>query len=183
MNLRSLIGTLGMAAIVASTAAGASAQTPYNYNPYNPNAQYNYRERSLVNVARMANGVGHLIGRLQRDARDYGGHREAAIDDLRNAQNELGAAAAFAEAHGYQMPVPVQNPGMRRAPNPYRYRNPQARSDWSIQKGQQAVQRWIGKLQRDSRDFGGHRVQAIDWLQRANGELGAAVQFAASRGY
>ena len=180
MNLRSLVGTLGMAAIVASTCAMASAQTPYNYQ--NPN-QYNYRTNSLADVGRIGNGVSHLINRLNRDTRDYGGHRAAAVGNLQNAQNELGAAAQFAEAHGYQMPPLPQPRAGYRQPNPYQGMNRQQRSDWSIERSQQQVSHWLQRLSRDSRDFGGHRVAAINWLQRAQSELGMAIQYAQSHGY
>jgi hypothetical protein len=169
MKFRSLFGALGIAAMVASGAVAAGAQ---------PAPNYNYREASLANVGRFAQACGRLITRLQQDGRDYGGHKEAAMNDLHNAQGELVAAAQWAEAHGYQMPVPRPH-----AANPYRMHNPQPQVEWSIQKAQMQVQRMISRLQRDSRDFGGHRAAAIDALQRANGELGAAMQFAGGRGY
>ena len=186
MNLRSVLGTLGMAAIVAATSAAASAQSnPYNYNPnYNYSNPYQYRQQSLINVGKIARGVQGGINHLNRDSRDYGGHRVNAISNLQNAENELQQAAAYAQAHGYQMPPPPApaNPAYRRAPNPYA-NNPQLRSDLSVERVQRNVQHWIRRLSRDSRDFGGHRAAAIDWLQRANSELVAGIQFAQSHGY
>ena len=173
MNPRSLFGALGIAAIVATSAAAASAQA------YPPGAYgQGYRQASLVNVANIARNCGHTIARLQRDPGDYGGHRVAAIGDLQNAANELNAAEQFAVAHGYQMPV--QGPPGR---NPSGYHPQPTMRYTSMQRAQMAVQRWIRHLERDSRDFGGHRVAAINWLQRAESELTAAVQFGGARPY
>lgn len=41
-----------------------------------------------------------VIDGLQRDRRDYGGHREAAIDDLQRARVELQAAIDYDATHG-----------------------------------------------------------------------------------
>jgi hypothetical protein len=166
MHRRSLVGALGVATFVLSAAAVAGAQP----------APPSYRQQSLANVARFAEHTQKMIGNLQRDARDYGGHRVAAINALQNAANELNAAAQFAEAHGYQMPV--QQPP--RNPNPYR--RPKVSSDTDMQKAQMATGHMIERLQSDSRDFGGHRAAAIDALRQANAELTAAVQFAAAHG-
>lgn len=170
MNLRPLLGSLGLAAVLGLTAASAGAQTP-------PPAKYNYREKSQANVAKIGMQSSKLIEKLQADNNGYGGHRVAAINALQTAQTELDAAAAYAAAHGYQ--APVENP-KQHTPNPNRTR---AKSDWSIEKGQMAVQRWIMHLQNDSRDFGGHRSAAITSLQQAETELGAATQYATEHGH
>jgi hypothetical protein len=39
------------------------------------------------------------------------------------------------------------------------------------------LESYINQLRRDARDFGGHRGNAIDWLQRAINELTAAVRY------
>src|SRR5581483_7473934 len=120
MNLRSLVGAIGMGAMVASTAAAAGAQAapppPYAQNVPPPGG---FRQQSATNVAMMSQRVGHMIDHLQRDARDYGGHRVQAIRDLQGAAGELNAAAQFAADHGYNIQVPPRvrrNPGGIRRP-------------------------------------------------------------------
>jgi len=44
------------------------------------------------------------------------------------------------------------------------------------------LESFIDQLSRDQSDYGGHRVKAIDWLQRARNELTAAVRFDQSHG-
>jgi hypothetical protein len=168
VNLRSLIGSLGIAVAIASGAVAASAQTT--------TPPSGYRQSSEVNVTLISERLARQIANLQRDAHDYGGHRDAAIGILQNAQNELTAAAQFAAAHGYQMPStsPITRGGGRRQ---------QSQSDHSVQKAQEVVSRVITRLQKDSRDFGGHRVAAINLLNQAQGELTAGAQYAASHGY
>jgi hypothetical protein len=189
MNLRSLAGTLAIVGIFGSTAAVAGAQVytpvpnyqpvPNNPNgyPQNGNPTGQYRQKSEVNVANIAMRCGKLSERLQADTHDYGGHRTAAISSLQSAQNELNAAAQFAAANGYQVPV---KSGAVREP---RGNRSQQKSNSNIQTAQTTVGRWISHLQRDSRDFGGHRVAAINYLQQAETELAAASQYAAAHGY
>ena len=173
MNLRPMLGVLGLGAAVALTAAAAGAQTAVA----TPNAKYEYRQKSEANVAKIGMQTEKLIMKLQADNSDYGGHKGAAIGSLQTAQTELNAAAQYAAEHGYQMPVqtkPMKQPKGNKT---------HAQSDWSIEKAQTTVQRWITHLQSDSRDFGGHRAAAINALQQAETELTAATQFAAAHGH
>jgi len=179
MNLRSLLGAIGTAAMVASMAAAASAQAaPQPYNPNVPPPNGEFRQQSAADVAMMSERIGHMIAHLQADARDYGGHRVNAIHILENAQGELNAAAQFAAAHGYV----IQTPPVGRR-NPYAVRRPPVTSDTQIQRAQANLQHMIARLQRDSHDFGGHRVAAVNLMQEADGALNAAIQFAAAHAY
>jgi hypothetical protein len=202
VNPRTLIGTALTAALMASTIAAAGAQTvtvpvpgnpyPYSGNPYNGN-QYN----SNISVGRIANRTGKIIRSLERDNRDYAGHRVAAINDLGNARNELLAAKQFALTHGYGQGTTQPNPGQGQygqgqygqgqyGQGQYgqgQYGHPingprnEAGSNYSIALVRQHVGTMINRLGRDSRDYGGHRVAAINWMQRAENELAAAEQF------
>jgi hypothetical protein len=125
----------------------------------------------------MGERVGAMVSRLQSDQRDYGGHRANAVRDLQTAQNELAAAAQFAAANGYTVP---DEAAMGRG---FGGRHGQTQSDDGVARAQQNLARMIARLQRDSRDFGGHKGAAISALQAADGELGAAVQFAGAHGY
>jgi hypothetical protein len=191
VNPRSLIGTALTAAIMATTIAAAGAQTynvpipvtiPGNGQYIPTSGQYN----SNVSVGRIDNRLGRVIRSLERDGRDYGGHRINAINDLRNARNELNAAKAFAAAHGYGngngngtgnngYPRPVT------VPHPPVYggnaRRGEAGSNYSVGLVRRHLGTMIGHLQQDSRDYGGHRVAAINWMQQASNELSLAQQW------
>jgi hypothetical protein len=178
VNSRTLTGTILSGILLLATVGAAAAQTvvappPVVAPPVVAPSAAAHQMHSNENIGVAANRSGRLIAMLQRDERDYGGHRANAINDLNNAHNELTAAEQFAETHGYytqngESPEPLpEGPA----------RHDQKRSNYSIGHVQEAVQRMIAHLQRDTRDFGGHRAAAINWLQQANGELNAAVQW------
>ena len=117
------------------------------------------------------------IDQLQHDQRDYGGHRVNAINDLQNARNEIVAAEQYA--------INVDHDNGRC----YRAGGPTGGSDanWGL-RGQGGsnrnllgVRRWvenmIDQLQRDQRDYGGHRVNAINDMQAARNELIAGERY------
>jgi hypothetical protein len=54
---------------------------------------------SNQNIWRVEKSLERLIDQLQQDAHDYGGHRIAAIGDLKNARTELLAAENLAKIH------------------------------------------------------------------------------------
>jgi hypothetical protein len=176
MNPRSLFGAIGIAAMVASMAAAAGAQAAPPYYPVPP-PNGGYRQQSATNVAMMSERVGHMIAHLEADGRDYSGHRVNAIHFLQNAQGELNAAAQFAAANGYAIQVPPQ---ARRGGVGER---PPLTGETQMVHAQQNLERMTAHLQRDSHDFGGHRVAAVDLMRRANAELVAAIQFAQAHAY
>lgn len=55
---------------------------------------------SAHNILSIKTRLERLIDQLQRDRRDYGGHREAAIDDLQKARVQLEAAINYDATHG-----------------------------------------------------------------------------------
>ncbi len=140
--------------------------------PAYPGQVSGHQFNSNHNIGTAANRVGRLIVTLQRDDRDYAGHRVAAINAMTNARNELMAAQQFAEAHGYytqttEVPEPVQERPAR---------HDQKRSNYSVANVDGALRRIIGHLQRDTRDYGGHRAAAINLLEQASNDLTAAAQ-------
>ncbi len=175
MNPRILTGTALAGALLAATVGAAFAQAvaPPPVVPPNTVPVSERQYDSDRNIGHAANRVGRLMTALQRDERDYGGHRVNALNALGNARNELMAAEQFAETHGYysqeteNQPPPVEKPR----------RHDQKRSDYSIAHVQEAVQRMMSHLERDTRDYGGHRANAINWLRQSNNELLAAEQF------
>lgn len=52
-----------------------------------------------------------------------------------------------------------------------------SRSDSNIFAIRNRLEGYINQLQQDQRDYGGHRVAAIAWLQRAVNELTAALNY------
>ncbi len=54
--------------------------------------------RSIIRVKSRLEG---LIDQLQRDQRDYGGHRVAAIAEMQRARGELQAAIDYDAGHGH----------------------------------------------------------------------------------
>jgi hypothetical protein len=184
VDLRILTGTALFAALAAGTLSAAGAQTaPYpgtapvpvvQPRPYNGGSGRQYE--SNLNIEKAARRVGGMIAKLEHDARDYGGHRVTAISDLTNAHNELLAAEQFAQSHGYPPPAEPQHVNHGNGGGKGERRSvPQ--SNYQIEKVQVAVQRMIEHLQQDTKDYGGHRVAAINWLNQANSELGIAVQW------
>lgn len=54
---------------------------------------------SAASIAAVRNRLDGLVDQLQRDNRDYGGHRVAAISDMQQAQAQLTAALQYDRAH------------------------------------------------------------------------------------
>jgi hypothetical protein len=168
MNARNLIGAIGLAAVVASTAAVTSAQvvTP-------PKST---QVRSNLNLERIADRIKWQIAFLNHDQRDFGGHRVAAIQDLQNAFTELRAAEAFAGTQGHG--TVGTNPGPNPKVNKSVPRRSEQLSATNITNVRAKIQLLIFRLQQDSHDYGGHRIAAINDLQGAVNELTAALQYA-----
>jgi hypothetical protein len=62
----------------------------------NPQSGERNQGNSNNNLASVNKWVGGMITHLQADPRDYGGHRDAAIKDMQQAQSELAAGASSA---------------------------------------------------------------------------------------
>ena len=83
----------------------------------------------------------------------------------------FGAGAAFtSSAHAQMTPVPYSSGGLRT----------ERGSQLNVRHVRQKLETLIDELQRDQRDYGGHRVQAIDMMQQARQQLLAAEQFEAT---
>jgi hypothetical protein len=116
MTFRSLVAAAALLSTV-SFAGVASAQTvtvppggpnqppvsaPGGQYPEGPNTPAQGRRgkgSSNYNIGREAKRLNKIIGSLQRDERDYGGHRARAIDMLRQAQAELQQAVDWDRSH------------------------------------------------------------------------------------
>lgn len=173
MNARNLVAAIGVAGILASSAVAATAQTTYAV-PVTPGGQY----YSNLNLERIADRIQRQMAFLNKDDRDYGGHRVNSINDLHAAHDQLKAAEAYALAHGYG--TPGTNPGPAAGPHPWGWRRSEMQSDTNLASVRAHLQQMIARLQQDSRDYGGHRVAAINGMQAASNELGLALQYARS---
>lgn len=131
-------------------------------------------DQNLMHVHRRLDGA---IDQLSHDRSDYGGHRVSAINDLQNARNELVAAEQYA------INTDHDNPSCFRAGGPtggsdYNWGD---RGQGNSNRNLLGVRRWvenmIDQLQRDQRDYGGHRVNALNDLRQARNELIAAERY------
>lgn len=87
-NWKAAIATL----VFCATSFGAGAV-------FTSGAQARGEWGSSSNVFAVRNRLGGLVDQLQRDNRDYGGHRVAAISDMERAQAELNAALQYDASH------------------------------------------------------------------------------------
>src|SRR5580704_13081630 len=97
-----LTAALGVAAMAATALAATAAPVPAvpatmvpRPRPAGVRGEY----WSNRNITRVRVKLEHVIDELQRDARDYGGHREKALDLLRRARTELLAAEQYDRSH------------------------------------------------------------------------------------
>ncbi len=132
---------------------------------------------SDANLRYVSTEVSTTINRLETDRNDYGGHRVAAINDLNAARNYLGAALSYDTSHdnfngaaaaGTVLPGTLPAAGNRVT---------QGASNDSLLDARQHLENAIDALQRDSHDYGGNRVKAIDALNAARTELMQAIDF------
>ena len=87
-NWKAAFATLGFCA----TSFGAGAV-------FTSGAQARSEWGSASNIAAVRNRLDGLVDQLQRDNRDYGGHRVAAINDMQQAQAQLTAALQYDRTH------------------------------------------------------------------------------------
>jgi hypothetical protein len=128
-----------------------------------------------ANLTHVRHRIEGAIDQLQADTHYYEGHRLAAIDALSDARLELFAAEKYAVTTYDDSPacfptneasgggdLPWSLPGAT-----------ENRDTWG-------VRRWVSELtdqlRQDNRNYGGHRLAAIENLQVAQGELLACEQ-------
>ena len=101
MNVRLLAVSAALAATTLGSIASAQ-QLPAN--PANPAVTSPYLRGgrgSDRNIRVEMRKVEQAIDMLQRDRRDYGGHREQAIDLLQRARQQLEDALEYDNSHGH----------------------------------------------------------------------------------
>lgn len=100
MNVRLIILSAALAGTALTTVA--SAQQYPQQQPYAMNRHHLRGDRgSDRNIRREYRRLEQVIDGLQRDQRDYGGHRAQAIQDLQQARAQLDEALEYDRAHGH----------------------------------------------------------------------------------
>lgn len=122
------------------------------------------------NLRRVYRGVERVIDNLQRDNKDYNGHRVAAINDLRQAREALKDALQFDRSKELPTPPPYRTQSTSANPN-----NVPNRSDRNLRKMIRVLERDVDMLQHDQHDYNGNRVKAINYIQQGRDELKAAL--------
>ena len=112
------------------------------------------------------------IDMLQRDNRDYDGHRERAIDDLQATRRQLLLALGYDANHDYMAQNIVRTLDVRNENG--------CGSDANLRYVRHDIENVIDALQRDNTDYGGHRVDAIGDAQAARQQILDALAFDAT---
>jgi len=112
------------------------------------------------------------INRLQQDAHDYGGHRVAAITDMKQGDAAIATALSYDRSHEGSGTMGTQGRSIPGLPNVT-----QAQSNDSLADTRHYLEAAIDALTRDNHDYNGNRVRAIGSLQAARSQLLAALQY------
>ena len=99
MNVRLIVLSAALAGTALTTVASAQQQPQYNANGV---AAQHLRGNhgSDQNLRREMRRLEQVIDMLNRDQRDYGGHRVQAIQDLQQARQQLEDALEYGRTHG-----------------------------------------------------------------------------------
>ncbi len=97
MNVRLIVLSAAVAGTALTTVASAQLQPA----PYAVTGQHLRGNRgSDQNLRREYRKLEQVIDGLQRDQRDYGGHRVQAIQNLQQARQQLDEALEYDRTHG-----------------------------------------------------------------------------------
>jgi len=190
--MKIMVTAAALAAIVVS--AGTAMAMPVAPRPVAsqpPQVQKRNQQQSNQNIRLARRHIEIAIDGLQRDASDYGGHKEAARDDLGVARQFLDQALAArggrnGGGNGGPVPVTRTNTAVNPVPVvPSNGGNGNGNNDNRNQRGstenimdvRSHVEAAIDALNQDRTDYGGYKARAIEKLQQARQELDAAVDF------
>lgn len=107
---------------------------------------------------------------LSQGATDFGGHRVNAMNQLKQALDEIQAARAYYAAHPAKKP-PEPVPPLPEAP-------PGAIKHPHLDAARNSLVQAYDELNRGDTDFGGHRVKAMEHVKQAVGEIDQARIYA-----
>lgn len=197
-QMKMMVTAATLAAVVVS--AGAAMAMPVTPRPVvaspTPTQARRNQQQSNENLRVARRHVEAAIDGLQHDASDYGGHKEAARDDLGVARQFLDQALDFRanrrerRENGSPVPAPVVNPAVNPVPVPNvgngngeenrsgdaDIRNQRASTE-NIMNVRSHIDAAIDALNADRSDYGGFKERAIDKLQQARQQLEAAIDF------
>jgi hypothetical protein len=122
------------------------------------------------NMAYVSRYVESAATALQNDKSDYGGHRAAAIADIARARTDIANAMAYDNGHEH-----IGASAMVNAANEAAFERSQTASDKNLIYVRTYLERALDMLRRDSHDYGGYRVKAINDLQAARDQLATAL--------
>jgi len=128
MKMLTIAATFAAVLVSAGTANAVPAGVPGTPGATPPSAAHRNQRTNDQNLKTSRREIERAIDTLSRDANDYGGHREAAMDDLGVARQFLEQALAFDKSHqrgngnggvpstvpgGHprRTPIPIDNPG------------------------------------------------------------------------
>ena len=196
-QMKMMVTAATLAAIVVS--AGTAMAMPVAPRPVAsqpPQVQKRNQQQSNQNIRLARRHIELAIDGLQRDASDYGGHTEAARDDLGVARQFLeqalgarGGRNGGGNGGGTPVPVTIDNTAVNPVPvvpsNGGNGGNGNGGNDLRNQRGstenimdvRRHVEAAIDALNQDRTDYGGYKARAIEKLQQARQELDAAIDF------
>jgi len=160
-----------------------------SHNPHLSDANLNYVKEHVETA----------IARLNQDSHDYGGHRAAAVNDLRQADSYINSALSYDGSHdrfnsaGSTNVVPGSRPGFPTSGGTP-YARPtgfggamqpgsgtttigQGNSNDSLADARTHLEWAIDAMQRDLHDYGGYRAKAVASMQAARTEIEQAIAF------
>ncbi len=97
MNVRLMVLSAALAGTALTTVASAQQQPPFNTGAQQ---QLRGNRGSDRNLRMEMRRLEQVIDMLNRDQRDYGGHRVQAIQDLQQARQQLEDALEYDRTHG-----------------------------------------------------------------------------------
>jgi len=177
MKIMTTAATIAALLVSAGTAMAQPAVQPAAAHSAQPAMTRRTQKQSNENIRIARRHIERAIDGLHRDANDYGGHKETAVDDLQSARQDLDAALDFASSHGNGAGTGVALPGGDNDRGLGSSVGNQGSSNESIVDVRQNVEAAIDALQSDNRDYGGNKEHAIDKLQAARAQLEAALDF------
>lgn len=200
-QMKMMVTAATLAAVVVS--AGTALAMPVAPRPVTsppPQSERRNQQQSNENLRIARRHIEAAIDGLQHDASDYGGHKEAARDDLGVARQFLEQALDSRQrngngnGNGTPIPVNVRNTAVNPVPvvptnggnvgngngnggNGDNDLRNQRGSTENLMNVRSHVEAAIDALQSDRSDYSGYKERAIDKLQQARQQLEAAIDF------
>ena len=159
-------GALALTALLLATGESAARRQTGGKARTESQAASNKQLRQAIGVLRSAKLT------LEMADHDYGGHRVAAVRDIKAATKQL----RLALNHGQKKPK--AGTGTKKGPGKgARPQEPQAVSDKQLADSIPVLKQTISVLKGANHDYGGHRAQAVTDLRAAVRQLETALKY------